>query len=255
MTAVLRAERLAARFGPAALFADVSLELRAGEVLVVIGPNGVGKSTLLRLLAGITTPAAGAVTLDDRPLLGLPPRTRAQRIGVLLEAPDATFGFTPRELVMLGRFPHLGRMGFASADDRAHVDAALAALQLDPLADRPYPTLSSGERQRVGIARLFCQDPPVMLLDEPTARLDPAHALGVARLLRAAAAGGKAVLAVVHDLDLAAKLADRLVVLADGRAEEGAPGEMLTPERIARVWGVRARRVDDGRPALVLDPL
>jgi len=252
----LVAERVSARYGAATVFADVSLEVAAGEVVVVVGPNGVGKSTLLRILSGVSRAASGVVRVDGEALTGMPPRVRAARVGVLLEAPDATFGFTTRELVLLGRYPHLGRMGFASARDLAHVERAIAAMQLGPLADRPYPTLSSGERQRTGIARLLCQAPPVMLLDEPTARLDPTHALHVVGLLRQAAANGDAVLAVVHDLDLAAKLADRLVVLAEGRVvATGTPDEVLEPELIERVWKVRARRVDDGRPSVVLDAL
>lgn len=252
---VIQVRGLCVQFGRKVVLDGLDLDVPRGSVTALVGRNGVGKSTLLRLLAGLASPASGAVHLDGQPIAAMPARHRARHVGVLLEVPDATFGFTVRELVLLGRYPHLGRMGFASPDDCAHVEAALEALQLGALAERPYPTLSSGERQRVGIARLFCQDPAVMLLDEPTARLDPAHALQVARLLRAAAASGKAVLAVVHDLDLAAKLADRLVVLAGGHAETGSPDAMLTPERVARVWGVRARRVDDGRPALVLDPL
>ncbi len=252
----LTAKGLSARYGTADVFSDVSLAVAPGEVVVVVGPNGVGKSTLLRILSGIARAATGTVHLDGDDIAQMTPRARAARIGVLLEAPDATFGFTTRELVLLGRYPHLGRMGFASTIDLAHVERAIDAMQLGPLADRPYPTLSSGERQRTGIARLLCQAPPVMLLDEPTARLDPTHALHVVGLLRQAAADGNAVLAVVHDLDLAAKLADRLIVLAEGRVvAAGTPDEVLDPALIERVWAVRARRVDDGRPSVVLDAL
>lgn len=252
----LRVESIAHHFGEQIVLSDVTLALDRGEVVVVIGPNGVGKSTLLRILAGIMRPRRGTVWLGDTELRRLAARSRARHIGLLSEAPDTTFGFTTRELVLLGRYPHLGRLGFASRTDMDHAEAALDALQLTHLADRPYPTLSSGERQRVGIARLVCQAPPFMLLDEPTSRLDPAHALEVVRLLRSTAASGQAVLAVVHDLDLAAKLGDRLVVLAAGAIRaDGPPGAVLTPELIETVWGVRARRVDGERPAVVLDPL
>jgi len=255
---MLEAERIAARYGDVTVFSDVDLAVRPGEVVVVVGPNGVGKSTLLRVLSGIARGTSGHVRLAGEDVMHLSPRVRAARIGVLLEAPDATFGFSVRELVLLGRYPYLGRMGYATASDLAVVERAIEALQLEALADRPYPTLSSGERQRTGIARLMCQATSVMLLDEPTARLDPAHALHVVGLLRAAANAGAAVLAVVHDLDLAAKLADRMIVLAEGRVlASGTPSEVLTVELIERVWKVRARRVDeqDGRPAIVLDVL
>lgn len=251
----LVARRLAHAYGANTVFSDVTIDAQSGEVVAIIGPNGAGKSTLVRILAGIEKPRTGTVRLDEVELRALDPRHRARRIGVLLEAPDATFGFTARELVLLGRYPHLGRMGFASDDDLARADDALMALRLEPLADRPYPTLSSGERQRVGLARLVCQAPAVMLLDEPTSRLDPQHALHVAGLLRGAADAGRIVIAVVHDLDLAAKLADRVVVLAEGGViADGPPGEVLTPALIQRVWHVRARRVDEARPAIVLDP-
>ncbi len=251
----LQGTNLAARFHRP-VFAGVDLALRAGEVVVVVGPNGAGKSTLLRMLSGIIRPASGHVRLHGDDLGTLPARTRARHIGLLLEPPDATFGFTVRELVMLGRYPHLGRLGLASDADHEHVVRAVAATRLEAFIDEPYPRLSSGWRQMVGVARLMAQDAAFMLLDEPTSRLDPAHALHVVGLLRAEAARGKAVLAVMHDLDLAATLADRMVVLAEGQVlADGPASEVLAPDLIERVWKVRARRVDAGRPSLVLDPI
>lgn len=250
----LCATAVAAAYAGRPVFSNLSLTLQPGEVVAIIGPNGAGKTTLLRILAGLLLPAAGAVALGGRDLHGLPARARARAIGVMLEAPDATFGFTARELVLLGRFPHLGRMGYASQADLARAEQALLAVELSAHADRPYPTLSSGERQRVAIARLLCQDPDVLLLDEPTSRLDPAHALALGARLRDLARAGKTVVATMHDLDLAARLASRVVVLAEGALiADGPPGDVLTPELIARVWSVRARRVDDGRPSIVLD--
>ena len=249
----LVATKLGARFHRP-VFDGVDLALRTGEVVVVFGPNGAGKSTLLRMLSGIVRPASGHVRLNGEDLATLSARVRARHIGLLLEAPDATFGFSVRELVMLGRYPHLGRLGLASEADHAHVLRAVAQTRLDALIDEPYPRLSSGWRQVVGLARLLAQDAQFMLLDEPTSRLDPAHALHVVATLRAEAARGKAVLAVMHDLDLAATLADRMVVLAEGTVlADGPAAEVLAPELIERVWKVRARRVDAGRPSIVLD--
>lgn len=231
----------------------VDLELRPGETTIVIGPNGAGKSTLIRALAGLMPAASGHASLGGAALASVPAATRARRIACALEQPDATFGFTARELVAMGRFPHVGR-AFEGPDDRAATDRALARLELEVLADRPFARLSSGERQRVMLARVLAQDAPIMLFDEPTARLDPYHALRVAALLGELATAGRTVLAAEHDLDLAAQCADRLLILSHGRVvADGRPGEVLTVERVAEVYRVRARRVDEDRASIVIE--
>lgn len=260
-TSLLDGRDLSARHGRETVFSDVSISLMPHSVTVLVGPNGAGKSTLLRILSGLREPSSGRVSLAGHALTAVAPRERARRLGVLLDVPETTFGFTARELVLMGRYPHLGRLGLESEADRDRASRALADLGLGALADRLYPSLSSGEKQRVALARLLCQDPEILLLDEPTSRLDPAHAHDVALAARRLATAGKAVLVVVHDLDLAMRLAapepgidGRLAVLAEGGlAAIGDPGEVLTPELVARVWGVRARRVDDGRLGLLLD--
>ncbi|MCC6623028.1 MAG: ABC transporter ATP-binding protein [Deltaproteobacteria bacterium] len=248
------------------VLAGIDLALRPGELTVVIGPNGVGKSTLVRALAGLVAPARGRVLLDGAPLDALPSTARARAIACVLEQPDATFGFTARELVTMGRYPHVGR-AFEGPEDRAAVERALSRLGLDALADRPFARLSSGERQRVALARALAQDAPIMLFDEPTARLDPYHALSVAALLGELAAErtpaspeGRTVLAVEHDLDLAAQCAKRLIILSHsgegcpGRVvADGPPADVLTVERVAAVYGVRARRLDGERTTIVID--
>jgi len=244
--------------GERRVLAGVDLALGSGEVTVVIGPNGVGKSTLVRALAGLVAPSAGRALLDGAPLAGVSPAARARRIACVLEQPDATFAFTARDLVTMGRYPHVGR-AFEGAADRAAAERSILRLDLGALADRPYARLSSGERQRVALARALAQDAPIVLFDEPTARLDPYHALAVAALLRELAAEGRVVLAVEHDLDLAAQCADRLVMLAPGPdgagriVADGAPSDVLTVERIAAVYGVRARRLDGERTTIVID--
>jgi len=253
----LAAERLTVTRGDRVVLHALDLALRPGELTIVVGPNGAGKSTLIRALAGLLK-VTGQVTLGGVTLAALPAQARARALGVFLEAPDATFGFTARELVAMGRYPHLGR-AFESDDDRRHTDRALAALAVADLAERPYARLSSGERQRVGLARLLCQAPDVLLFDEPTSRLDPFHALKVAGLMRDLARAGKTVLAAEHDLDLAAHFADRVVIIAAGRiVADGPPALVMTAAMIAEVYGVRARRVDaiDGeRVALVIDAI
>ncbi len=242
-------------YGARDVFGGVDFAARPGEVVCLIGPNGEGKTTLLRVLSGLERAGAGTVELDGVTLSGLSPRERARRVGVLLEAPDTTFGFTVRELVVMGRYPHVGRRTFESEADREATRLALASLDLEALAESPVFALSAGQRQRVGIARLVCQDPQVLLFDEPTSNLDPAHVERFVSLCEGLARQNKAVVCVVHDLDLAARLGDRVVILADGViAAEGSPDEVLTPTNIHRFWGVETLRVDaiTGRPSLIV---
>jgi iron complex transport system ATP-binding protein len=242
-------------YGAKNVFGGVDFAARPGEVVCLIGPNGEGKTTLLRVLSGLEQPGAGTVELDGVTLSGLAPRERAARVGVLLEAPDTTFGFTVRELVVMGRYPHVGRRTFESDADREATRRALELLDLDALAESPVFALSAGQRQRVGIARLVCQDPEVLLFDEPTSNLDPAHVERFVALCKDLAKQDKAVVCVVHDLDLAARLGDRVVILAGGTVvSEGSPDEVLTPDKIQRFWGVETLRVDalTGRPSLIV---
>lgn len=253
----LHARGLSAILGGRTLFSGVELRAESGLVTGLVGKNGEGKTTLLKLLSGIARPDAGTVQLDGKDLFALPPRERARHVGALFAAPDTTFGFTVRELVAMGRYPHLGRAFEGEADRRA-TDSALAELELGDLADNPIHTLSAGERQRVGIARLLCQAPSAYLFDEPTSNLDPAHVERFVAIARALAARGAAVVCVVHDLDLALRLADRLIVLHAGRVfGDGPPAEVLTTELVRAVWGVEVVRVDalTGRPALVVNAL
>jgi len=242
-------------YGARNVFGGVDFAARRGEVVCLIGPNGEGKTTLLRVLSGLERAETGTVELDGVALSSLNPRERAQRVGVLLEAPDTTFGFTVRELVVMGRYPHVGRRTFESDADREATRRALELLDLEALAESPVFSLSAGQRQRVGIARLVCQDPQVLLFDEPTSNLDPAHVERFVLLCKDFAKQDKAVVCVVHDLDLAARLADRVVILAGGTiAAEGSPDEVLTPDNIRRFWGVETLRVDalTGRPSLIV---
>ena len=253
----LRARKLSVTLGGRAVLSDIDFVATRGEVTCLVGKNGEGKTTLLRSLCGIARPGSGTVELDDRDLFALAPKERARRVGALFSAPDTTFGFTVRELVAMGRYPHLGRAFEGEADRRATEDA-LDALELEALAEAPIHTLSAGERQRVGIARLLCQAPLAYLFDEPTSNLDPAHVERFVRVARGLAGRGAIAVCVVHDLDLALRLADRLVVLHAGRVlGDGPPGEVLTPELVKTVWGVEAVRVDalTGRPSLVVTAL
>jgi iron complex transport system ATP-binding protein len=234
-------------YGARRVLTGVSLSFRAGEVTAVIGPNGAGKSSLLLCAAGLIRPQDGEARLDGRPILELAPRARAQRIAYLPQTTEIAWPITVRALVGLGRLPHHGVWGETGAD-RAAILEAITAAGVQDLTDRPVATLSGGERARVLVARGLAGAPRFLLADEPTAGLDPGHALDMADLFRAQARRGVGVVVTLHDLSLAARVADRIVILAGGRVlADGAPQEALSEETIAAAYGVRARvqRRDD----------
>ena len=233
----------------------VGLQVPRGRAVALCGPNGAGKSTALAVLAGTLRPDSGRVTLDDQPLPR--PTALARRRAVLPQRAVLGFPLAARDVVALGRLPW-----GAHPNDDARAEAALERVGATHLGDRPWTELSGGERQRVRMARVLCQlDGPAathLLLDEPTAALDPAVAAVVLREARAEAEAGRGVLAVLHDLSLAASWADRLVLMQDGRVvADGPPAEVLTADRLAAVYGVRARILphpDTGRPMVAPVP-
>ncbi len=233
--------------GAQRVLGPVSLALPAGRVLGVVGPNGAGKSTLLRALAGLV-PHTGKVDLLGRPFAATPARARARAIGYLPQDPEIAWPLSTRELVALGRLPHGER-----ADDEAKIAQALAALGLTPLAARDALSLSGGERMRAHLARLAAGMHRVLLIDEPTASLDPGYQLEVLSYLQRLARDGAAVLIVLHDLPLAARYCDELLVLAEGRAvAHGPPARVLDDALLAAVFGVHGIRTTlDGARALV----
>jgi iron complex transport system ATP-binding protein len=256
--ALLSARGVAFGYPGRPVFRDVTFSLGAGELVALCGPNGGGKSTLLRLLLGLHAPSAGAVELGGAPLASLRRREIARRAALLPQDSPPELPLTVRETVALGRLPHLGRFEPEGAGDRSAVEAALAATDTTALADRPMTELSGGERHRVHLARALAQGAPVLLLDEPTAGLDLVHQLEALELLRATvdepAGGGRAAIVALHDLSLAARACDRILLLSEGALQADAPpAEVLTPETLARVFGVRAEvRADGaGRPFVV----
>jgi iron complex transport system ATP-binding protein len=223
--------------------------------LGVVGPNGSGKTTLLRLLAGTLRPARGIVTLRDRPLGDWRRGELARRVAVLPQHLDLPAGFRVAEIVEMGRAPHAQRLIGASPGDAAAVERALREADAVELAERPVDELSGGERQRVLVAMALAQEPELLLLDEPTLHLDLAHQLGILQTVRRLCRGGLAAVAVLHDLPLA-RLADRVAVLDAGRIRaDGPPDEVLTPELVRSVFGVRMTLATDGEGAqhLVLE--
>jgi len=255
---LVRARGIAHAFGAAPVLRGVDLELAPGRLVAVAGPNGAGKTTLLRALSGVLRTDAGAVELGGRPLAELSRREIAQCLAVVPQDSAMPFPFSVREMVALGRAPFLGPLGRESAEDAARTAAALAALDLAPLAARAYPTLSGGEKRRVLLARALAQGVDAWLLDEPTAHMDLGHGLSCFGFLREwlAADPARGIALVTHDLVLAARFADELVLLAHGEvAARGAPAEVLTAERIAAVYGVEARVDRDADGRLLLSPL
>ena len=235
---VISATGITAGYGSRQVLRDCDLALEAGEIVAVVGPNGAGKSTLVRVLAGLLRPSKGEVRIGDAPLAGLARTQVARRVAVVPQAQETLFPFSVREVVALGRTARLDFLGRVSASDAAAIDRALLAMELVPLADRRIDLVSGGERQRVVLAMALAQETPVLLLDEPTVHLDPGHQLATLALLRRLALErGIAVLAVVHDLNLAA-LADRVVVIAEGRiVRAGPPASVLTDELVRAVFG------------------
>ena len=253
------AEAISVRMGSATLLEEVTLDVGIGEVVAIAGPNGAGKSTLLAVLAGDRRPTSGGVRLGDRALAGWPRAELARRRAVMSAGSEVAFAFTAKEVALLGRLPWHG--GDPSAADRAVVRELLAAVDCASLADHPFASLSTGERQRVQLARAIAQvvDGQLadvapdsgaapsqrgsveryLLLDEPTSSLDAAHQHSVMGLLRREARAGRGVLAVLHDLNLAAAYADRIVLLSHGRvAASGAPSEVLRRELLEPVFEI-----------------
>jgi iron complex transport system ATP-binding protein len=217
---------------------DLSVEIPAGACTAVLGPNGSGKSTLLRLLLGTLAPSAGRIELRDHPLGAWSRDELARQVGVVPQGEEAVFPMTVREMVTMGRYPHLGPWRRAGDADRRAVDDAMRRCDVHTMAARDIGTLSGGERQRARVARALAQQAPTLALDEPTAALDVSHEMAIFELLRDLGHAGKTVLLITHNLNLAARYADRLVLLDGGRlAAEGTPEQVLTRETVERVYG------------------
>ncbi|HZZ85424.1 MAG TPA: ABC transporter ATP-binding protein [Anaeromyxobacteraceae bacterium] len=235
------------RYGGRPALDRVSFGARAGELVGLVGPNGAGKSTLVRLVAGLAAPAGGTVRLAGLDPAAAPRREVARVCALVPQEPPVHWPFTVREAVMMGRAPRQNLFAAAGPLDSGAVQGALEACELLHLADRRLDALSGGERRRVFFARALAQEPRVLLLDEATAFLDLAHQVAAMRMAGVAARGGLCVVAVLHDLNLAAASCDRLVVLSRGQVvAEGRPAEVLTEERVEAVWGLPVWRGENG---------
>lgn len=241
---MLKARTVSVRVGSKALIEDVSLEMPPGEVVAVVGPNGAGKSTLMKTLCGDLQPSAGEVWMEDRPLSAWAPLERAQVRAVLPQQSTLTFPFTVLEVVLMGRVPHVKSAEGPRDYEIARLSLKMAGMQ--QFEDRLYPTLSGGEQQRVQLARVLAQvweTPPsgsrYLLLDEPTSNLDLAHQHATLDIARRFAGEGVGVLTILHDLNLAAQYADRIVILKEARQlASGSPQAVLTPDLIQDAFGM-----------------
>jgi iron complex transport system ATP-binding protein len=241
--AALQASGATFGYGAQPLLRGLSLEVRTGEFLGIIGPNGAGKSTFLRLLAGSLAPRSGHVLLSGTPIGALPPAERARRLAFVPQESRPAFDFSVMQLVLLGRSPHLGFFGVEGARDVRIAREALEFTDTAHLEARPFAHLSSGERQRVVLARALAQQAPLILLDEPTAFLDLGHQHRIYELLtRLSRERGTTIVVVSHDLNLTARHCGRLLLMRDGEIlAEGPPRDVLTPPLIARAYEMEAR--------------
>jgi iron complex transport system ATP-binding protein len=249
----LRFEGISVELGGRLILEEVDFEVAPGEVVGLVGRNGVGKTTLLRLAAGALAAKSGHVRLGDASIPSLSRRLLAQRLALVPQDLHVPFPFRVGELVLMGRAPHQPLVGLESESDVALALAALERLGIAHLADRGIQTLSGGERQLVLFARALVQDPDILLLDEPTAFLDLKHRVEVLREIRAFARSGRAALVVSHDLSLAARSCDRIVLLRPGGvAAVGPPNEILTAENLRLAFGIETLTFPGPDGALVV---
>ncbi|MGW1813660.1 ABC transporter ATP-binding protein [Streptomyces sp. NPDC002125] len=259
-TAVDDVPRLAARgvtvgYGGRTVIDGLDVVIPSGLITTIIGPNGCGKSTLLRTLTRLLKPTDGSVVLDGQDIATLRTREVAKKLGLLPQAPVAPEGLTVADLVARGRHPHQSWLRQWSSDDASVVERALAMTGVSELAGRPVDSLSGGQRQRVWISMTLAQGTDLLLLDEPTTYLDLAHAVDVLDLVDDLHESGRTVVMVLHDLNLATRYSDNLVVMRAGEIlAQGHPCDVITAELLDEAFGLRAKVIDDpvgGRPLIV----
>ncbi len=252
-SAFLTAQGLGVTLAGRNVLHDVSLSLSPGHLVALVGPNGAGKTTLLRALAGLV-PSAGSIHVGGDALSSLPLRARARRFAYLPQGHLVHWPLPARDIVALGRYPH-GATDPArlTQKDAEAVLRAMQAADVVDLGERRATELSGGERSRVALARVFAVEAPVILADEPTSSLDPRHQIDVMKTLRAAADKGTLVIVVTHDLGLAARFADIVLVLSDGRlVSQGAATEALSEQVMAEVFRISAYRTEYQREAVIV---
>ncbi|GIP31532.1 heme ABC transporter ATP-binding protein [Paenibacillus sp. J2TS4] len=254
MTVRLNAHDLAARIDRISILRHVNLSVFQGEFVGLIGPNGSGKSTLLRVLAGFLKPSAGEVSLDGAALQTMPRKAIARKLAFVPQDLTVDFDFTVREIVAMGRHPFLSRFGVESGRDRDQTEEAMRQTGILHLGERSMPSLSGGQRQMAFIAKALAQEPEVLLLDEPISALDIGHQLRVLGVIRRLCGQGLSAIAALHDLNLASRYCDRLILIREGEVlASGTSEEVMTETFIRQAYGVDAVVTTDsttGKPAV-----
>ena len=258
-SSAVSAEGLRYEVDAKSLLDGVDLHVERGQFVGLIGPNGAGKTMLLRAIAGVLHYSEGVVLLDGTDVKNGSPKDIARAMALVPQVAPYTQGFTALELVLMGRYPHMGRFQIEGREDNLIARDAMRLTETEQFTDRTLDTLSGGERQRIFVSRALAQQPRVLLLDEPTSNLDILHQLKVISLVRKMVDDGLTAIAAIHDLQMAARYCDRLVLMKDGRiVAKGSPEEVLTPEAIQVSFSVKASVYRDpvaGSLALsLLDP-
>lgn len=241
----LSLRELSAGYGGRPVLSGVNISFREGEITAFIGPNGAGKSTILRTLSGMLPPVSGEVLLGDKSLSSLTRMELARQIALVLTERPVLRMMTGYELVSQGRYPYTGLLGVLESKDRRAVEEALKRTGAAYLADRQISAMSDGERQKLLLSRAICQEPEILVLDEPFLFLDIGRQLEFYSILKEFAEGGRTVLLSIHELGMASRLPDRLIAVGEGGiVADGTPGEVLEPERIRSLYHIRDEDYD-----------
>jgi len=233
-------------YGTHPVIQEVSLTLNRGASVALVGPNGAGKSTLIKIMLYLLKVSKGEIKLKDRPLSAWSRKELANTMAYVPQSHEVPFAFSVKEVISMGRYAHVGRFEPFGPVDHEAIEQAIADTQLNAFLDRSITQLSGGERQKVLLARALAQSPSFLMLDEPTANLDLQHSHSILGLLQTLVKRGKGVIMALHDLNLAARYADRVLLMKEGRVVcDGPPEEVLVPKHLDEVFGVKTRLIKD----------